>query len=189
MGDARITVRDHRGAAVVGASVVEVIGLEPTRIYGETDAAGIAQLPARKEPAAAWVIPRDGSFGVAGVRRGAAEVTVRLPPPATRIVLRAESASRTPIANVSVVMRYNGQLVPPAVVSELARVQGARPVSGADGRIVFDQMPAGSYEFWPASTRELSLIAMGAGPRAPVRLVAAPGENLAVMTFDEAPKP
>jgi hypothetical protein len=187
VSSATITVLDPGGVPISGARVAEFIGLRATNIYSRTDAGGVAQLPARKHETIAWVIPRDGSFGYARVRPGASEVAVRIAPPTSRIVLRAESGSGAPIANLSVVVRFNGQFLPPELVAEFERVQGARARSGADGMIVFDHMPSGVYEFWPGTTREVAQLAAGAGPRAPVRLVAAPGENVAVMTFVEAP--
>ena len=48
-------------------------------------------------------------------------------------------------------------------------------------------MPAGRYEFWPAGSQgELQALAAGAGPAAPVRMNAAPGENIATLTFAPA---
>ncbi|HYC89958.1 MAG TPA: hypothetical protein VEO54_12155, partial [Thermoanaerobaculia bacterium] len=114
-----------------------------------------------------------------------AEPSIRLSRATSRIEIRAESESHQPIPNVAVVVRYNRQLLPREVVQELRRMQGARSSSRADGRIVFDHMPAGLYEFWPAgSAAEMRLLFAGAGPQAPVTMHAVPGDNVAVLTFE-----
>ena len=92
--------------------------------------------------------------------------------------------------NVGVVMRYNGRVVPTEVIAMMATYQGAIASSGPDGRIIFEHMPPGLYELWPVgSVAELRRLTNGVGPEAPVRMTAAPGENLAELTFEPVSKP
>ena len=181
----RLRVLDPAGAPVAGAIAMQYKGIVQTRLSA-TDASGVAEiLVPDGETRDVYVIPRDGSFGIARVTSQSAEPSIRLSRATSRIEIRAESESHQPIPNVAVVVRYNRQLLPREVVQELRRMQGARSSSRADGRIVFDHMPAGLYEFWPAgSAAEMRLLFAGAGPQAPVTMHAVPGDNVAVLTFE-----
>lgn len=180
----RLRVLDAAGTPVAGALALQYDGFRQTRI-STTDASGIAELIIPDgETRDVYVIPRDGSFGITRVSSKSQETTTRLPVGASRIEVRAESDAHEPIPNVSVVMRYNRQLLPVDVVSHFGRVQGAWTRSHADGRLLFDHMPAGLYELWPAgSPAELELVTAGAGAQAPVSMTVVPGENVAVLTF------
>jgi len=183
-----LRVVDAAGAAVVRGLALQYNGLLQTRLGG-TDDSGIAEiLVPDGETRDVYVIARDGSFAIVRVSSKPAEMTLRLPPATSRIELRAESDTHEPIPNVSVVMRYNGQLVPTDVVESFGRVQGAWTRSHADGRLLFDHMPAGLYEFWPAgSPAEMRLLAAGAGPQAPATINVTAGDNVAVLTFTRVP--
>jgi hypothetical protein len=180
----RLHVIDAAGAPVAGAVAMQYQGLVQTRLSA-TDASGVAEiLVPDGETRDVYVVPRDGSFGIIRVTAKSAEPSLRLPRATSRIEIRAESESRQPIANVSVAMRYNRQVLPREVVHELGRTQGARTTSRADGRIVFDPMPAGLYDFWPAgSPAEMRLLVAGIGGQAPVTMNVVPGDNVAVLTF------
>jgi hypothetical protein len=184
----RVRVTDARGNPVANARAMHFRFLARLGI-AHTDDAGVIDIPVPDDaPSDLYVVPRDGSFGFAQLRSGTEEIAVRILEPASRVVLRTQSDKRAPIADVSVVVRYNGRVLPPDVVDALRAMQGARTISDHRGEIVFDRMPAGVYEFWPAGTAgELRALAFGVGPEAPVRITAAPGENVAVLTFTAAP--
>lgn len=179
-----LSVLSDRGVPIAGARMIDFRGLVK-RGTGTTDGAGaVTVLVSKRESRDVWVVPRDGSFAWIELRPDAEKAVLRVPPAVSRIVLHTRSESQVPIPNVSVVIRYNGRVLPFEVEHALATVQGSRTRSGTDGRIVFDHMPAGVYEFWPVgSFAELRALAGGVGPEAPVRLVAGPGENVAVITF------
>lgn len=182
----RVSVLNSQGAPVANARAIDFSGMLK-RGSGTTDASGfVSVLVSEGEARDVFVIPRDGSFGVTQLRSDVDEATVRIPDGTSRIVLRTESESHAPLANVSVVIRYNGRVLPFEVMQALAREQGNRTRSGADGRIVFDHMPPGVYEFWPVgSAAELVSLSTGVGPQAPVRMTVTSGENVAVMGFAE----
>lgn len=184
----RLRVLDAAGMPAVRAVALQYAGLAQTRV-SITDDAGIAEIIVPEGQARdVYVVPREGSFGMIRVPSTPLETTFRLPMGASRIELRAESESHQPIPNVSVVMRFNRQLLPGDVVQTLGRIQGAWTWSHSDGRLLFDHMPAGVYEFWPAGPpAEMQLIAAGAGPQAPASMTVAPGENVAVLTFARVP--
>lgn len=183
-----LTVVDSAGAPVAGAQVIDYRGIQRLGL-STTDATGQVRIPLPAgEMRDVFVIPREGSFAFTTLRHAGEPVTLRVPPATSRITLRAESTAQDPIPNVSVVVRYDGRVLPPAVLEALVALQGSRANSDSQGRIVFRTMPAGVYEFWPvASDAELRAVAGGAGPAAPVKIAAAPGENVAVLTFAAAP--
>lgn len=183
-----LKVLDSAGAPVVGARVIDFRGL--TRLgMTSTDPAGEVRIPVPEgEAHDVFVVPREGSFAFATVRSGADPVTLRVPPPSSRILVRTESTDKEPIPNVSVMVRYNGRVLPPELLEAMVTLHGSRANSDSQGRIVFRTVPSGLYEFWPVgSEAELRAVAAGAGPIAPAKLAAAPGENIAVLTFAAAP--
>jgi hypothetical protein len=154
-----------------------------------TDPAGQVRIPVPDgETHDVFVVPREGSFAFATVGAGSDAITLLVPPPSSRILVRTESTDKEPIPNVSVMVRYNGRVLPPELLEAMVTLHGSRANSDSQGRIVFRTVPAGVYEFWPVgSDAELRAVAAGAGPVAPAKLAAAPGENMAVLTFTAAP--
>lgn len=186
----QLTVSDPRGTPLAGAMVLDFLGLTRGG-RGFTDPNGVARIMMGEgEIRDVYVIPRDGSLGFVRVKSGTEQASVRIADGVSRIVLRTESEARVAIPNISVVIRHEGRVLPIEVIEALRTVQGARVKSDSEGRIVLNHMPAGLYEFWPVgSAAELRAVAAGAGPHAAVKLAAAPGENLAVMTFAAVEKP
>jgi len=192
-GGRRVVVRDASGRPIGGAAVLHFAGLT---LAGQrfTDETGRVTIPIREgEIHDLFVIPRDGSFGIATLRAASAgdrgDVTVTLQEARSTIVIRSETSDHEPIPDVWVVMRYNGTPIPFEVQQMLAQMQGATPVSGADGRIVLRQLPGGYYEFWPVgSAAEMHRLMIGLGSDAPVKLAARAGMNTATLTFAK-PRP
>jgi hypothetical protein len=186
----RLTVTDARANPIAAARAFQFTGLTP-RGLGVTDSAGnVDVLVPPGEMRDVFVVPRDGSLAFIRLAASAKNTTVAVPDGVSRLVLRAVAEGGKPIPNVAVVIRYNGIVIPYEVMVALTTRQGAQVASNAQGQIVLDHMPAAVYEFWPVgSTAELREVAAGVGPSAPVRIAAAPGENVAVMTFEPVTKP
>jgi hypothetical protein len=178
-----VKVVDARNVPIVGASLIEYRGAALIG-NGLTDDSGIAQMPAAEgESYDVYVIPRDGSFGFMRLTSEAPEMSLRIADGGSQIVLRCESESHSPIPGIWAGVRYNGHFIPISVMNAIANAQGARLVTGHDGQIRIQRMPAGLYEFWPVgSTAELRAIA-GVEGDAPARIAVNDGENVAVMTF------
>jgi hypothetical protein len=154
---------------------------------GKTDARGATPVffPA-DSPRQLFIVPVDGSLGFAIVTSNEPEAAVRVGDGNARIILRAETETHEPLMGVTFDMRYNGIRVPSGVLQALAG-RGSRTASDAQGRIVLEHMPAGIYQFWPvASQADINAIDRGGAPS--VTINAAPGENVAVMTFAPAPR-
>lgn len=179
----RIVALDPAGRPIANAAVLDFAGYKLT---GErfTDERGEVFIPMGADDIRdVYVIPRDGSFGI-GTAGGKSETAIMIPTAQSTIVVTSMSTERQPIPGVWVVLRFNGIPVPFEVQQMLARQQGAAPVSGADGRIVLRQMPLGVYEMWPVGSPGEARAAMsGLGPDSPVKIVARPGLNEAVLEF------
>ncbi|HYI10935.1 MAG TPA: carboxypeptidase-like regulatory domain-containing protein [Thermoanaerobaculia bacterium] len=180
----KLSVIDGRGAPVTGASVMDFSGLQPIG-RAVTDTSGVARLMVPEGAVRdVYVFPRNGSFGFIQLTSGTREASLRVADGTSRLVLKAESAAHEPIPDVSVVVRYNGKVLPFEVLRVLERTHGSRATSARDGTITFNLMPPGIYELWPAgSEQELRALAAGTGPAAPVRLAAGAGDSLATLTF------
>jgi hypothetical protein len=179
----RIVALDPAGRPIANAAVLDFTGYMLT---GErfTDERGEVFIPMGTDDTRdVYVIPRDGSFGI-GTAGGKNETAIMIPTAQSTIVVTSMSTEQQPIPGVWVVLRFNGIPVPFEVQQMLARQQGAAPVSGADGRIVLRQMPLGVYEMWPVGSPGEARAAMsGLGPDSPVKIVARPGLNEAVLEF------
>jgi hypothetical protein len=181
----QLTISDGRGVPLVGARVFEFTGFVNRFTGGFTDEFGtIRILVAEQNPVDVYVVPRDGSLGFVQLQPGTERSSLRIQDGISRITLYTESDSHVPIPDVQVVLRYNGRVLPVELIQALGEIQGSRIRSDLQGRMVFDHMPLGLYEFWPAGSQaELRALAAGVGPQAPVSMVAVPGENTATLTF------
>lgn len=169
-----LVVTDARGIPVVNADVHLFDGVTSVA-FTKTGTDGTAHLFIPEgDTRDVYVVPRDGSLGVARVVSGTPAVSLSLPPGRSRIVVRTEAESHAVRAGVMIDVSYNGFLLPDDVMEALV-ARGSRVISDASGRIVLQQMPPGAYELRPVSM----------STRAPVRVVAVPGENVAVMTVYE----
>lgn len=170
----RLSVVDARGMPVLGATVFVVPGDSTIAASGRTDASG--QTPIFIPEGATHnvlVVPRDGSLGAMRIKSGTRQAQMILGQGSSRIVVRAESESHEPIPRISLDVRYNGFLLPVEVMEALT-ARGSMTVSDADGRMILNHMPAGTYELWPVP---------GNAGSAPVRMIATPGDNVATLTY------
>ena len=179
----RVVVLDLAGRPVADAAVLDFARYT---LMGErfTDERGEVFIPmGPNDLRDVYVIPRDGSFGI-GTIGGKSKSTIVVPAAQSTIVVTSRNTEQQPIPGIWVVLRFNGIPVPFEVQQMLARQQGATPVSGGDGRIVLRHMPLGVYEMWPVgSPGEARAALSGLGPESPVKIVARPGLNEAVLEF------
>ena len=178
------------GAPVADAMVVQWTPGFSVQTYA-TDALGHVRLQLPAEAATVFVFPREGSFAIAHLARTrdaeGASLPVVVPDGSASIELTAKSISGTPIPDVIVLMRVNGDVFPPEVLEYLRRTQGLVFRSGSDGRLVLNHTPPGLYEFWPhGNLDEANAILANLAAPAPVQLAVRPGMNAATMTFRAA---
>jgi hypothetical protein len=86
----------------------------------------------------------------------------------------------------SLLLRFNGELMPVEVADLLEAVQGLQLGTSAGSDVVLQRIPSGDYELWPYRTeQELDdLLAAGAGYAAPIRVTVRRGENKIAVKFD-----
>ena len=100
-------------------------------------------------------------------------------------MIRALTLDGKPMPPFNLLMRFNGELVPPVVADELQALQGLRLMTGTDSEACLRNIPSGSYEFWPyRSASEVELIvAAGATLLAPIQVNVRVGENKIAVKF------
>ncbi|HEX8410244.1 MAG TPA: carboxypeptidase regulatory-like domain-containing protein, partial [Thermoanaerobaculia bacterium] len=128
-----LSVLTPRGSPIAGARAIDFLALVK-RGTAATDASGtVTVLVSEGEKRDVWIVPRDGSFAWTELRADTRQAAVHVPAAVSRIVLETKSEANVPIPNVSVVIRFNGRILPFEVVHALATMQGSRTRSGADG--------------------------------------------------------
>lgn len=176
-----IEIVDAGGQAMRGATIVCATGstiLSTTR----TDVLGRAVVATPPDAdAMLFVLPRDGAI-VARSLAGARRITI----PAGNASLQVDARiGDLPLAGISLLVRYNGTMIPP----EVARIFGAQQqtsfVTDADGRVVLPHVAPGVYELWPYRSDEEAeaLMASVSALAAPINLEVASGENRATVRF------
>ena len=81
----------------------------------------------------------------------------------------------------ALLMRFNGELVPPAVADELPILL----MTGPESEALLENIPSGSYEFWPYRTEDeaQSIVASAAALLAPIQVNVRMGENKIAVKF------
>jgi hypothetical protein len=139
------------------------------------------------ETAALFVIPKEGPFGMTRVPRNQEQgrLWVYLPRTSSSLLIRALTTQGATMPPFSLLMRFDGELVPPEVAEELAEVQGLRLVTGADSEAHLQNIPSGSYEFWPYRTdaEADAIVATASALPAPIQVNVRTGENKIAVKF------
>lgn len=182
-----VVVLDSHGALLADASVVCAEG-DTVRSVARTDAAGRASAVLPADPATTlYVFPANGSLAVRHLEREPAAGTIRIgvPPPAAALEINTLTTTGAPLPEVALLMRYNGEVVPPSVAAELRKRQGSTLETDADGSTRLANIPTGTYEFWPYRTAEEAeaLLVSSIAVEAPITVHVVTGENKATVRF------
>jgi hypothetical protein len=168
-------------ALVVCASAGEVRSLT----YSDTRGRAMVATPPG-ENSTFYALPNEGSLAV---KRVAAHSD---PADPLRIVVPAGSSSLEiatlttdggAVPTVSLLVRYNGELIPPEVAREMHRYQGVPLATDSDGLATLDHIPPGVYELWPYRTDAEAGEIMSASLAAPINVNVATGPNKATVRF------
>ncbi|HEX2059826.1 MAG TPA: carboxypeptidase-like regulatory domain-containing protein, partial [Thermoanaerobaculia bacterium] len=182
-----IVVVDKELEPVANAKVL-VVADAKLRSRGTTDENGqaIVAVP-RGEAATLFVIPREGPFAMKRVPREDEKLRlpVYLPSATSSLLIRAQTTEGKPMPRFSLLMRYNGELIPPEVAEELAELQGLQLVTDADSEAHLRNIPSGSYEFWPyrSEAEAQAIVATGSTFLAPIQVNVLVGENKIAVKF------
>ena len=174
------------------AASVNVISDGKLRSRTATDVEGRATVsipPAGSS--AAWILPRTGSFAVVRLDAGRSEAEpqrVVVPDGSVSVVIEILKPDRSGIADLALLMRYNGELLLPSASAAF----GLRTDEKGQARLT--RVPPGLYEFWPfASVDEAAALVASQSfspVPAPITVEARSGESRAtVMVEKKVSKP
>lgn len=139
------------------------------------------------EAATLFVIPPSGAFGVQRLQRehDGKRVWVHLPRAASSLLIRAQTTDGKSMPPFQLLMRYDGTTVPIEVAEELSAVQGLQLATGDDSEALLQNIPSGSYEFWPYRTEQeaQAILSSGDSFAAPILVNVKEGENKVAVKF------
>jgi hypothetical protein len=179
-------VGDSGGQPLAGAELLTVVdGNVRARATTGSDGRARVTLP-HDRAATVYAIPRDGSFAVVAVAKAAEaprRITVARATSTLHIVTRTTEGK--PLPNVDLLMRANGEIIPPAVADELEALQDLRLRTDEHGEALLHNLPAGSYEFWPYSgaSEAEALVETAGNLLAPIVVNVKTGENAVAVNF------
>lgn len=183
-----VRVVSSYGAPLVGATITDSSG--GSHGTWTTDAEGRASVPIRRgEAKTVFVLPREGSFAAAtlpasGSGQPRAEQQIVVPKGEVTIDIRTQDGAGNGVPDVELLLRHNGVLIPESVARLMFKLHGNMLRTGRSGAGQLRNLPVGAYEFWPYFTMA-EFEQLSRGPQSPgTALVATPGVNSVVMTFE-----
>ncbi|HEX6083893.1 MAG TPA: carboxypeptidase-like regulatory domain-containing protein [Thermoanaerobaculia bacterium] len=185
--EAAVTVIDRENDPVADATVYAVAnGKVRSRTATDEDGRASIAMPA-DEPATLFVVPKEGPFGILRLPRDGTKgrLPIYLPRSTSSLLIRARTTTGETMPPFSLLMRYNGELVPSEVVEELAAVQGLQLMTGPESEAHLQNIPSGSYEFWPYRTDDeaQSIVASADALLAPIHVNVRVGANEIAVKF------
>jgi 5-hydroxyisourate hydrolase-like protein (transthyretin family) len=187
-----IVVIDKEHEPVANAKVF-VVTDSKLRGRGTTDEDGRAIVPVPPgESATLFVIADEGPFAMMRVPRGVESgvddkrrLEVYLPSTSS-LLIRAQTTDGKSMPPFSLLMRYDGEIMPTEVAEELTEMQGLQLATGPDGEAHLRNIPSGSYEFWPyrSEAEAESIVAAGSMYLAPIQVNVGAGENKIAVKFN-----
>lgn len=178
-----VRVVDARGAAIAGATLFTACDghVKSTAVTNAEGRAEVA-LP-RAGTCAIFALPQEGSLAVEPVQ-GTEALLVRVPEGAASLRLALQTDAGEPFSAMSLLMRIDGVVIPPAV----ARLLGSRGVSlitDEQGSIALQRIPRGTYDFWPYrnAAEGQMLFETATEFDAPISVKVLTGENIATVRF------
>lgn len=182
-----VIVIDHNDDPAANAQILAVAeGKVHARTTTDEDGRATVAMPAG-EAATLFVVPREGLFGMQRVSREGEKgrLKIYLPRASSSLLIRATTTAGGAMPPFSLLMRYNGELVPTEVAEALTAVQGLQLMTGPDSEAHLENIPSGSYEFWPYRTDDeaRSIIAAADAMLAPIQVNVRTGENKIAVKF------
>jgi hypothetical protein len=173
-------------------ALIMCVTADEIRSMATSDAAGRAAISAPLTGPMVLYVFAPGSFAIVRTDRSRQPASrINLPRGSAALSLNTLTPDGKPLPSVSLLMRFDGELIPHAVIEEAERRKLFVDRTGTDGRLDWSATPRGSYEFWPYRTREeADEIARSVSMTdAPISIHAGAGENEVTVTFRERPRP
>jgi hypothetical protein len=178
-----VMVRDADDHPVPNASLFAVSGgRRRSRVTTDENGSAMLAVPV-KETASLFVVPDAGGFTTMQLAQEP-RVTVRLPRAASSLRIRTSTTDGKAMPNFSLLMRYNGEVMPLEIADELSVVQGLQ-FATKESEAYLQNIPAGKYEFWSYRTKEEadSILAASSDVAPPIHVDVHGGENTIVVKF------
>jgi hypothetical protein len=185
--DVAIVVIDRNNDPVAKANIFTVAeGKVRARTVTDEDGRAGAAVPAGQD-ATLFVVPEEGPFAMLHVGREetAGRLRIHLPATSSSLLIRALTTDGQTMPPFSLLMRFNGELMPVEVTEELTAVQGLRFTTGRNGEALLTNIPSGSYEFWPyrSGSEADAIVASGSALLAPIQVDVRTGDNRIAVRF------
>jgi hypothetical protein len=165
-----LVVSDERDLPVADALVILGDG-QGLREVALTAIDGTCTIPVAADGGGVvFVIPRSGSFGFLRImpqRDGETTIPMRVRNATAAIEVDAKDGDGKPLANVLLMARVNGMMLPPEVIDTLRRVQGVSFLTDANGHARLNGMPPGVYELWAITGRDQMAAVQSMAPPPP----------------------
>jgi hypothetical protein len=175
-----VSFRDATGRPARDVAVLTVVdGVTCGRASTDSDGSVRVTLP-RSRTATIYAVPRDGSFAAIHVAKAEqAPARVTLPRSESSLHIVTHTTDGKPLANVGLLMRANGELIPPVVALELEERQGLSLHTDERGEALLRKLPVGSYEFWLYSDKSEAeeIVEAADSLQAPITVDVRKGEN------------
>jgi hypothetical protein len=181
-----IDVVDNHGSPLPDALVVCTTE-GSLRAVARTDFRGHAVLMTPPgDPGMAWVAPPAGSLAGLRLDRGLTPAKIVVPPPSASLDVSLRTTTGEGVPHVSLLLRYNGVVVPPAF-QKLLRRELFDPATNEDGHATLSRIPTGFWEMWPYNSEEEAeaLMASASPFLAPINVNVVTGENHVVIRLNK----
>jgi Carboxypeptidase regulatory-like domain len=181
-----VKVVDPRQTPVADAIVFAVAGTRVcSRAFTDGDGRTSVAAPAG-EQATIFIVPRDGAFAAQRVAKNdGGPLRIHLPPASSSLLIRTRTSTGADMPPFSLLLRYNGAVVPLEVAEALASTQGVHLAKGEGTDVRLEKIPSGTYEFWPYRTSEEAeaILAIEDGFAPPIQINVRTGENSVAVQF------
>jgi len=178
-----VRVLDKRGLPIANATLFTACDghMKSTAV---TDLEGRGSVATTSGSCVIYALPKEGSIGVGQISGAARDVVIEVPAGTSSLKLALKSEAGVAFADLWLLMRIDGAVVPPAIARQLV-TRGLSLVTDAEGLISLAHIPPGTYEFWPYRTEAEGrlLYDMTASFAAPISMNVLTGENNATVKF------
>jgi hypothetical protein len=179
-----VTVVDAAGNPAARTLVICASGAA-VRANAVTDTLGRATISVPADQRSViYVFAAKGPFAVQRVASGVTSIRIALPAPASTLEVATLTTAGDPVPHMWLLMRYDGEVIPPEVVG-IARRAGLVLNTDDAGKLVLRNLPAGRYEFWPYANEEQATALLGSSVdvAAPITVDLTPGIHRTTLRF------